>query len=228
MIVYVHGGPTDQTRADWNPRIAFWVSRGWAVLAVNYRGSSGYGRAYREALDGQWGVHDVSDVAAGIRHAGREGWCDPNRVVLLGGSAGGFTVLLVCARHGDLVAAGVSLFGVADLFALAETTHRFESRYLDSLVGALPRHARRYRERSPVAHASSISVPMLVLQGRDDKVVPLAQSDAMVAAMRSAGAEVEYEVYDGEGHGFRRLANIADEYERTERFLNRHVLGIAT
>ena len=167
----------------------------------------------------------MSDVAAGIRHAGREGWCDPSRVAVMGGSAGGYTVLLLCVRHGDLIAAGVSLFGVADLLQLAATTHRFESRYLDSLIGELPRHARRYRERSPLTYASSISVPLLVLQGRDDKVVPLDQADAMVTAIRSAGGEVEYHVYDGEGHGFRRLTNVVDEYERTEHFLARHVLG---
>ena len=228
MLVLIHGGPTDQARADWNPRVAYWVSRGWAVLAANYRGSSGYGRAYREALDGKWGIHDVSDVAAGVRHAGREGWCDPSRVAVMGGSAGGYTVLLLCERHGDLIAAGVSLFGVADLLQLAATTHRFESRYLDSLVGELPRHARRYRERSPLTHASSISVPLLVLQGRDDKVVPVDQADAMVAAIRNAGGEVDYQVYDGEGHGFRRLTNVVDEYERTERFLAQHVLGATT
>ncbi|HEY1740377.1 MAG TPA: S9 family peptidase [Acidimicrobiia bacterium] len=225
LLVLIHGGPTDQARADWNPRVAYWVSRGWAVLAANYRGSSGYGRAYREALDGKWGIHDVNDVAAGIRHAGREGWCDPARVAVMGGSAGGYTVLLLCIRHGDLIAAGVSLFGVADLMQLAATTHRFESRYLDSLVGELPRHAARYAERSPLTYASSIAVPLLVLQGRDDKVVPVDQADAMVAAIRNAGGEVEYHVYEGEGHGFRRLTNVVDEYERTERFLTRHVLG---
>ncbi len=224
MLVTVHGGPTDQSQADWNPRIAFWVSRGWTVLSVNYRGSTGYGRAYREALDGYWGTRDVADVAAGIRHAAREHWCDPRRVAITGGSAGGFTVLLVCALHANLVAAGVSLFGVTDLLGLAATTHRFESRYLDRLVGALPRHADRYRDRSPITHAASITVPMLVLQGRDDKVVPIAQADAMVAAMRAAGAEVDYHVYEGEGHGFRRLASIVDEYARTEAFLTHHVL----
>jgi dipeptidyl aminopeptidase/acylaminoacyl peptidase len=227
LFVLIHGGPTEQALADWSPRVAYWVSRGWAVLAPNYRGSTGYGRAYQDALDEQWGVHDVDDVAAGIRYAVTQGWCDPSKVVVMGGSAGGFTTLLVCARYGRLVRAGVSLCGVADLFDLAATTHRFESRYLDSLVGALPRCAARYRDRSPIAHAASITVPMLVLQGRDDKVVPLAQADAMVAAMRGAGGEVEYQVYDGEGHGFRRLANVIDEYERTERFLARHVLGHA-
>ena len=224
LSVNVHGGPTDQAVADWNPRLAYWVSRGYAVLSVNYRGSSGYGRAYRDALDGHWGVRDVADVAAGIRHAARVGWCDPDRVVVMGGSAGGFTVLLMAALHGDLLRAGVSLFGVGDLFDLTATTHRFESTYVDALVGELPQHADRYSQRSPITHAASIRVPMLVLQGRDDKVVPLAQAEAMVAAMRAAGAPVEYQVYDGEGHGFRQLANVIEEYERTEAFLTKWVL----
>jgi dipeptidyl aminopeptidase/acylaminoacyl peptidase len=221
MLVTVHGGPTDQSIAEWNPRAAYWASRGWAVLSVNYRGSTGYGRAYREALQGEWGIADVDDVVSGIRHAISMGWCDPDRVVVTGGSAGGFTALLVCAFHGDLVRAGVSLFGVADLANLAATTHRFESTYLDGLVGLLDAHADRYRERSPVTHASRIKVPMLMLQGRDDKAVPVAQSDDMVAAMRAAGTEVEYQIYEGEGHGFRKLVNVIDEYRRTEAFLDR-------
>lgn len=224
LFVHVHGGPTGQAQADWNARIAFWVSRGWAVLAPNYRGSTGYGRAYRQALDGRWGERDVADVVAGIRHAIRQGWCDPVRVVVEGGSAGGLTVLMVCAKHGDLVRAGISLFGVADLLDLAASTHRFESRYLDRLVGPLPGDADRYRANSPISFTDRMRVPMLVLQGADDAVVPRAQADAMVDAMRRAGAPVEYRVYDGEGHGFRKFANVADEYERTEAFLRKWVL----
>ena len=224
MLVLVHGGPTDQATAEWNPRAAFWASRGWAVLTVNYRGSTGYGRDYREQLNEQWGIADVEDVASGIRHAIDEGWCHGSKVAVTGGSAGGFTALLVCAKHPELVRAGVSLFGVADLAQLAATTHRFESKYLDALVGPLDEVPGRYAERSPVNFASSITVPMLILQGRDDKVVPLAQADGMVAAMRAAGADVEYVVYDGEGHGFRKLANVIDEYERTEAFLSRTVV----
>lgn len=224
LYVSVHGGPTGQALADWNPRVAYWVERGWAVLAPNYRGSTGYGRDYAQALAGRWGELDVTDVAAGIRNAGRKGWCDPKRVAVAGGSAGGMTVLLLCALHPDLVAAGVSLFGVTDLFDLAATTHRFESRYLDRIVGELPRDADRYRDRSPVTHATRIGVPVLVLQGSEDKVVPRAQADAMVDAMRRAGATVEYQEYEGEGHGFRKLANVADELDRTEAFLRRWVL----
>jgi len=224
LLVLIHGGPTGQGLADWNARIAFWLDRGWAVLTPNYRGSTGYGREYAQALAGGWGELDVADVASGIRHVSRKGWCDPKRVAVAGGSAGGFTTLLVCGLQGGLVSAGVSLFGVTDLFELAATTHRFESRYLDRIVGELPRDADRYRDRSPVTHASDVGVPVLVLQGSDDNVVPKAQADAMVDAMRRAGATVEYQVYEGEGHGFRHLANVVDELERTEAFLRRWVL----
>ncbi len=224
MLVIVHGGPTGQALADWNPRAAYWLDRGWTVLAPDYRGSTGHGREYAQALAGRWGELDVADVAAGIRNAGRRGWCDPKRVAVSGGSAGGLTVLLLCALHGELVNAGVSLFGVTDLFELAASTHRFESRYLDRIVGVLPADADRYRDRSPVTHASKVEVPVLVLQGSDDKVVPQSQADSMVDAMRKAGANVEYKVYEGEGHGFRRPANVADELERTEAFLRRWVL----
>jgi len=224
MLVLIHGGPTGQALADWSARTAFWLDRGWVVLTPSYRGSTGYGREYAQALAGGWGELDVADVASGIRHAGRKGWCDPKRVAVAGGSAGGFTALLLCALQGELVSAGVSLFGVTDLSELAKTTHRFESRYLDRIVGELPRDADRYRDRSPVTHASGVAVPVLVLQGSDDKVVPQAQADAMVAAMRGAGAPVEYNVYAGEGHGFRRIANVVDELERTEAFLRKWVV----
>ncbi|HEX4493837.1 MAG TPA: S9 family peptidase [Acidimicrobiia bacterium] len=225
LYVHIHGGPTSQVEAGWNPRIAYWVSRGWVVLAPNYRGSTGYGREYAQGLREEWGVVDVADTAAGIRHAIKEAWCDPHRVAVVGGSAGGMTVLLLCALHGDVVRAGVSLFGVTDLFELARTTHRFESRYLDALIGKLPATADRYRDRSPITHAHEITVPVLVLQGDEDKAVPKAQADAMVDAMRRAGAPVEYHVYAGEGHGFRKLENVIDEIDRTEAFLTKWVLA---
>ncbi len=224
LYVHIHGGPTGQASAVWSPRVQFFVDRGWAVLAPDYRGSTGYGRAYAQALAGEWGERDVADTAAGIRHAGRDGWCDPEHVAVAGGSAGGLTVLLLCARHPDLVRAGVSLFGVTDLFELAASTHRFESRYLDRIVGVLPHDAARYRDRSPVTHAAEISVPLLVLQGTDDKAVPAPQAQALVDAMRSAGRSVEFHLYEGEGHGWRRAATIADDLERSEAFLRRHVL----
>ncbi|MGH9036269.1 MAG: S9 family peptidase, partial [Acidimicrobiia bacterium] len=224
LLVYVHGGPTGTSGATWVPRHQFWVSRGWAVLAPNYRGSTGYGRGYTQALTGNWGTLDVADVAAGIRHAGEAGWGDPTRVALDGGSAGGFTLLLVCTQHPGLARAAVDRYGVTDLFDLAETTHRYESRYLDEVVGPLPEAADRYRDRSPITHAEKITTPLLVLQGDKDDTVPKAQADRLVEALRRRGAPVEYHVYEGEGHGWSRPDTIVDELERAERFLTRWVL----
>ncbi len=224
LLVDVHGGPTDQSTVDWKPRVRYFVSRGWAVLQPNYRGSTGYGRGYRHALDHEWGVVDVADTVAGIQAAERGGWADASRAAVMGGSAGGFTALLVAAQTPPVVRAVVSLFGVTDLFDLAATTHRFESRYLDRLVGPLPAAAEQYRTRSPVAHAHGITVPALVLQGADDKVVPPAQAQLLVDSMRTAGAAVEHHVYDGEGHGFSKVETIVDSLDRIDRFLTKWVV----
>lgn len=225
LLVDIHGGPTGQARAAWDGEIAVLVARGWAVLRPDYRGSTGHGRDHRRALDGGWGEVDVEDVAAGIRAAMREGWCDPDRVAVAGGSAGGFTALLVCARHGDLVRAGVSEYGVTDLHDLAATTHRFESRYLDGLVGPLPEAEDAYRQRSPVTQAGSIRVPLLVLQGDADKVVPAPQAQALVDAVRAAGGTVEHHVYEGEGHGWSRPETVQDALERVLGFLDRWMVS---
>jgi dipeptidyl aminopeptidase/acylaminoacyl peptidase len=224
LLVDVHGGPTDQSTVDWKPRVRWFVSRGWAVLTPNYRGSSGYGHAYRHALDQRWGEVDVADTVTGIRALADDGRVDASRAAVMGGSAGGFTALLVAAQQPAVVRAAVSLFGVTDLFDLAATTHRFESRYLDRLVGALPEHADRYQARSPVGRAAEISVPVLVLQGADDAVVPPAQAQLLVDSMRGAGGTVEQHVYDGEGHGFSKEATIVDSIERIEAFLTRWVV----
>jgi dipeptidyl aminopeptidase/acylaminoacyl peptidase len=224
LLVDVHGGPTGQATAGWKPWVQYFVTRGWAVLAPNPRGSTGYGRAFKQALAGEWGHGDVADVAAGIRDAGTGAWCDAGRVAVSGGSAGAMTVLLLCAHHPDLVHAGISMYGVTDLVALAETTHRFESRYTDRLVGVLPRDAERYRERSPVTHAASIRVPLLVLQGDADRVVPPEQAQRLVDAVRHAGGNVDAHVYPGEGHGWSRPETVIDVYERADAFLRRTVL----
>jgi dipeptidyl aminopeptidase/acylaminoacyl peptidase len=224
MIVWIHGGPTGQWPVTFVPRIAYFVERGWAVLVPDHRGSTGWGRAYTQAMAGRWGDLDVGDVAAGMRAAVDRGWADPARLVPMGGSAGGFTVLNLLARHSDLCAAGVDLFGVTDLFDLDETTHRFEAHYLHSVVGPLPEAASAYRERSPVTSAEAITAPLLILQGDADNVVPLAQSQAIADRLRRLGRTVELHVYEGEGHGWGRPDTIIDELGRIESFLRRHVL----
>jgi len=176
-------------------------------------------------LSGKWGADDVDEVAAGIRVAGERGWCDPARVAVAGGSSGGLTALMVGARYPDLVGAVVSAYGVTDLFDLAATTHRFESRYLDELVGILPEDDDRFRAQSPVTHASQMRVPLLVLQGDDDKVVPPRQAELLVDAVRAAGGHVDHHLYFGEGHGWSKIETVQDELERTLAFLNQWVLG---
>jgi dipeptidyl aminopeptidase/acylaminoacyl peptidase len=220
----VHGGPTGQSLADWTPQVQAFVQRGWSVLQPDYRGSSGHGRAYTQALAGRWGDRDVADVAAGIRHAVKEGWADAARVAILGGSAGGMTALLVAAQYPDLVQAVVARYPVCDLVDLALTTHRFESTYHLRLVGPLPAAVDVYRDRSPVSRAADIHAPVLLLHGDKDTSVPVVQSEAIADALRAAGTPVERHVYAGEGHGWRKTATIADDFERVHAFLTRWVL----
>jgi dipeptidyl aminopeptidase/acylaminoacyl peptidase len=219
MVVHLHGGPTGQALADWNPRVQWLVQNGFTVLQPNYRGSTGYGAPYRNALDGQWGVRDVADTAAGIRHAVREGWCDGSRVALMGGSAGGFTALLVAAQHPELAAALIALYPVTDLLDLAATTHRFESGDHLRLIGLLPEARDQYLARSPMTQAAKIRAPLLLLHGMDDKVVNPEQSNALAARVRAHGTPVELHQYEGEGHGWRRAATVADELARISAFL---------
>ena len=224
LITWVHGGPTGQMEVSFNARIAYWVDRGWAVLVPDHRGSTGHGRAFTQALAGRWGELDVADTAAGVRTAVEAGWGHPRRLVAMGASAGGFTVVHLLAAYPELWAAGVDLYGVADLFELDETTYRFEAHYLHSLVGPLPEAADRYRSRSPLQRADAVAAPVLILQGSADKVVSVGQSRALADRLRAAGATVELHVYEGEGHGWSRPETVVDELERTESFLRRHVL----
>jgi dipeptidyl aminopeptidase/acylaminoacyl peptidase len=223
LLVWVHGGPTSQWGVAFNARFAYWMSRGWSILVPDHRGSTGWGRAYREAMREGWGEVDVADTAAGARAAVERCWAAPGRVAVIGGSAGGFTVLNLLARHGELFAAGVALYAVTDLRALDETTHRFEAHYNVSLVGPWPAAADRYRDRSPVNHAAAIERPLLMLHGAVDDDVPVTQAEAMVAAMRAVGRPVELHVYEGEGHGWGRPETVADELARVEAFLARVV-----
>ena len=221
LVVQIHGGPTGQALADWNPRVQWLVQQGYAVLQPNHRGSSGYGVGYRNALDGRWGDLDVADVAAGIKHAVKEGWGTPGRVALMGGSAGGFTALNVAAAHPDLVAAVVALYPVTDLLDLAATTHRFESGDLSRLVGPLPDARELYVARSPITQAANVRVPVLLLQGSEDRVVNPERTAAFADALRAGGTHVEHNVYAGEGHGWRRAETVTDELSRIAAFLNR-------
>lgn len=207
LIVLAHGGPTSAARSQLSLAQRFWTSRGIAVVDVNYRGSSGFGRRYRKKLDGQWGVADVQDCVAAAQYLAKRGDVDAERLIIRGGSAGGFTVLSALALY-ETFTAGASLYGVADLEALANDTHKFESRYLDSLIGAWPADAAIYAERSPINHLDGFSVPMIVLQGADDAVVPPNQSRMIVEALDKRGIQVAYIEFEGEQHGFRKAETI--------------------
>lgn len=207
LLVLIHGGPTSAARPMLKVSTQYWTSRGFAVVDVNYRGSSGYGRAYRDLLQGQWGIADVEDCVAVARHLAEQGLVDPARCCIRGGSAGGFTTLAALAFH-DVFAAGASHYGVADLGVLAQETHKFESRYLDGLVGPWPEAREVYDARSPIHHLDGIDVPLAVFQGLDDAVVPPNQAEMIVDGLRARGVPVTYVPFEGEGHGFRQAANI--------------------
>lgn len=225
VLVLSHGGPTGHTATTLNPAIQYWTTRGFGVLDVNYRGSTGFGRAYRTALDGLWGVADVDDCVTGARYVVERGDADPRRLLIRGGSAGGYTTLCALAFR-DVFAAGASHYGVGDLEALARDTHKFESRYLDRLVGPYPAERDRYVERSPIHHVESLARPVIFFQGTEDKVVPPAQTTAMVEALKAKGIPVAYVPFEGEQHGFRRAENIARALEAELAFYGR-VLGFA-
>ena len=207
LLVKSHGGPTAATSTAFNLKIQYWTSRGFAVLDVNYRGSTGYGRAYREALKGQWGIADVDDCANGAKYLAEAGLVDGDRLVIDGGSAGGYTTLCALTFR-DVFKAGASYYGVSDLEALATDTHKFESRYLDSLIGPYPERKDLYVERSPIHAANFLNCPVIFFQGDEDKVVPPNQAEMMVNVLREKGLPVAYVLYEGEQHGFRKAENI--------------------
>jgi dipeptidyl aminopeptidase/acylaminoacyl peptidase len=206
LIVYVHGGPTAHVPPILQLGVQFFTSRGIAVVDLNYGGSTGYGREYRDRLRGRWGIVDVEDSAAAARYLAERGDVDPARIEITGGSAGGYTTLLALALR-DEFAAGTSQFGVADLVTFHEDTHKFESHYDEYLVGKWPDEIDLYRDRSPVYHADSITRPLLLLQGLDDKVVPPAQAEVIVEALEQRGVPYAYLAFAGEGHGFRKSEN---------------------
>jgi len=207
LLVKCHRGPTSSSSSTLNLGTQFWTSRGIAVLDVNYGGSTGFGREYREQLKLNWGIVDVDDCVNGAKFLAEQGLVDLRRVVISGGSAGGYTTLAALAFR-DFFQGGASYYGVSDAAALARDTHKFESRYLDWLIGPYPEEEALYRERSPVYHADRLSKPVIFFQGSEDAVVPPNQTEVMVEALRRNGNAVGYFLFAGEQHGFRQAANI--------------------
>jgi dipeptidyl aminopeptidase/acylaminoacyl peptidase len=224
LIISIHGGPTSHVSAGWNPTAQFFATRGFAVLLPNYRGSTSYGRDYMLKLRESWGIYDVQDARFGAEFLAAEGKADLSKVVIMGGSAGGYTVLQSFVDFQGFYKAGICMFGVSNMFTLASDTHKFEARYLDSMLGPLPEAAATYRERSPIFHADRISDPIALFQGDIDRVVPREQSDSIAASLRARGVTHEYHVYEGEGHGWRKSETIDHFWKTVERFLREHVL----
>ncbi|HJU60503.1 MAG TPA: S9 family peptidase, partial [Candidatus Binatia bacterium] len=207
LLIMSHGGPTSASSASLKYAIQYWTSRGIAVLDVNYGGSSGYGRPYRQRLKGKWGIVDVDDCVNGARYLVAHGDVDGNRLAIRGGSAGGYTTLCALTFR-NVFKAGASHYGISDLEALARDTHKFESRYLDSLIGPYPERRDLYLERSPIHFTERLNCPMILFQGLEDKVVPPNQAERMVEAVRAKNLPVAYLTFEGEQHGFRKAENI--------------------
>jgi dipeptidyl aminopeptidase/acylaminoacyl peptidase len=224
LIVNIHGGPTSQRTAGFNLNAQYFTSRGYAYLEVNYRGSTGYGRQYRDKLRGSWGIYDVEDAVSGAQFLAEQERCDSKRMVIAGGSAGGFTVLKGLEDYPGFFKAGICLYGVSNQFTLAAETHKFEARYSDILLGPLPEAAELYRERSPIFFVNKIKDPIAIFQGENDVVVPRAQSDEVVASLRRRGVPHEYHLYPGEGHGFRKTETIEQFYKAVDKFLRQYVI----
>lgn len=224
LLVLTHGGPTGATLDVLDPKYQFWTSRGFAVLDVNYSGSTGYGRAYRQRLNGQWGIADVDDVVGGARAMVAAGKADAARLIIRGGSAGGYTTLAALTFH-QTFKAGASYYGISDLEVLQQDTHKFESRYNESLIGPYPAAREVYVQRSPIHFTERLSCPIILFQGLDDKVVPPNQSAMMADAVRKKGLKVKYVTFEGEQHGFRKAENIVRALDEELAFY-RDVFGI--
>ncbi|HRF47807.1 MAG TPA: S9 family peptidase [Anaerolineales bacterium] len=225
LIVAVHGGPTSESPLRWDAQAQYFATRGWGYAAVNHRGGTGYGRAFQEQLNGQWGVVDVQDARAAAEHLVGLGRADRARLVIMGGSAGGYTTLMALTQDPEFWAAGVSLFGIGDLYMLKQGSHRFEVNYEERLIGPLPAAGLLWRERSPLTHVKAVRRPVLLFHGKEDAAVPYQQSVDFAEAVRRQGGVAELVLYDDEGHGFVREANRRRTIEETERFLNRYVIN---
>jgi dipeptidyl aminopeptidase/acylaminoacyl peptidase len=224
LIVISHGGPTTATTARFDVAIQYWTTRGFAVADVNYGGSSGFGRPYRERLNGQWGIVDVEDAVNVARYLVQQGKADPERLIIRGGSAGGYTALAALVFHPGVFKAAASYYGVSDVEVLAHDTHKFESRYLDTLIGPYPEMRELYRARSPIHFVDRLSCALILFQGLEDKVVPPNQSEMMADAVRKKGLPVAYLAFEGEQHGFRQASTIVRSHE-AELFFYGAVFG---
>jgi dipeptidyl aminopeptidase/acylaminoacyl peptidase len=224
VIALCHGGPTGATDSGLNLKLQYWCNRGFAVVDINYRGSTGFGRAYRHSLAGAWGIADVQDTQQAIGYLTEQQMIDPQRCLIRGGSAGGYTVLSALTFT-DTFQAGASLYGIGDLETLAKDTHKFESRYMDSLIGPYPERRDIYLERSPIHHAEGLNCPVIFLQGLEDKVVPPNQAEMMVALLQDKGIKVAHVTFADEGHGFRKADNIIHAME-SELAFYRDVFGL--
>lgn len=218
LVVFIHGGPTSACYPVLDPRIQYWTQRGFAVADLNYRGSTGYGREYRQALHQRWGESDVADACAVVEYLAAQGVVDKRKAFIRGGSAGGYTTLCALAFQ-DVFRAGASLYGVSDPIALGRATHKFEGDYLDWLIGDPQRDADRYRQRTPLLlHAERIKVPVIFFQGELDAVVVPEQTRSMLAALQANGIDAEGHFYAGERHGFRKAENLAHALEEEWKF----------
>ncbi len=223
-LVNIHGGPINQSRLTWNGQIQYLVQRGWVVIQPNYRGSLGYGRTYREALHGAWGDGDLQDNLGAIEACAERGLIRRDRVVAWGGSAGGYSTFVCMTQAPEVFAAGIALYGLVDIYPFGWETHRYERYYIQSIMGPSDENYAAWWNRSPINFVDRVRAPMLVLQGAADPVVSHAQSDTFVREMERRSLDVEYTVYPGEGHGFRRIEHVIDATERIDRFLRQKVL----
>jgi dipeptidyl aminopeptidase/acylaminoacyl peptidase len=217
LLVFSHGGPTGSADPSCNYRIQYWTSRGFAVLDVNYGGSVGFGRAYRERLKGQWGIVDVQDCERGALYLAKKGWVHPSKLFIRGASAGGYTTLAALA-FSSAFSGGASYYGIGDLMAMAKDTHKFEAGYLDSLIGPLPESEKLYFDRSPLFHADKFSCPVIFFQGDLDKVVPKNQAEMMYRALMDKGLKTKLVVYENEEHGFRQAEHVEDSMRQELEF----------
>jgi dipeptidyl aminopeptidase/acylaminoacyl peptidase len=223
LLVLIHGGPTSATADVFRLSIQYWTSRGFGVCDVNYGGSTGYGREYRNRLRDSWGVVDVRDAENAALFLAKQGKADRSKLVIRGGSAGGYTTL-ACLAFSDTFRCGASLYGISDLALMVKDTHKFESRYLDRLVGEYPKDEARYRQRSPIFHLDGFDRPVILLQGLEDKVVPPNQAELILESLKKRGVPVAYVAFAGEQHGFRKAENIIRATE-AELYFYSQILG---